>query len=211
MKAEGHSNLDPFKKPSTLRKVVCRNTLLLFLTSISGIFIPAAQGQFVCVNFIAGEKDVVGCESYAEAFAAGAVALGAGASAEGEYATAIGSFAFAGGDNSTALGSAAAADADSSLALGNGAKATSIHSVALGEGAVTIEENTVSVGSDDIQRRIVNVAQGVNERDAVNLMQLNESLEQVNEAFNHKLIELMDYVDMAIKNMENSDGDNGGG
>jgi autotransporter adhesin len=44
--------------------------------------------------------------------------------------------------------------------------------VAIGYGAVANVADTVSVGSNALKRRIVNVANGVNANDAVNLAQL---------------------------------------
>ena len=52
---------------------------------------------------------------------------------------------------------------------------TSTSSAAIGQNSVANEANTVSVGSSDNQRRITNVADGVNETDAVNFRQLTSS------------------------------------
>ena len=62
-----------------------------------------------------------------------------------------------------------------SVAIGSGSIAAADNSVALGTGSVADEENTISVGSSTNQRRITNVAAGVNATDAVNVSQLKSS------------------------------------
>ncbi|WP_170988901.1 YadA family autotransporter adhesin, partial [Escherichia coli] len=62
-----------------------------------------------------------------------------------------------------------------SVAIGSGSIAAADSSVALGTGSVANEENTISVGSSTNQRRITNVAAGVNATDAVNVSQLKSS------------------------------------
>ena len=61
------------------------------------------------------------------------------------------------------------------VAFGSGSFAAADNSVALGTGSVAEEENTISVGSSTNQRRITNVAAGVNATDAVNVSQLKSS------------------------------------
>ncbi|MFX1739975.1 YadA family autotransporter adhesin [Paraburkholderia kururiensis] len=53
-----------------------------------------------------------------------------------------------------------------------GATASAPNAVALGSGSVASEANTVSVGSAGSERRITNVAPGINPTDAVNMSQL---------------------------------------
>ncbi|EJN2873294.1 trimeric autotransporter adhesin SadA [Salmonella enterica subsp. enterica serovar Techimani] len=62
-----------------------------------------------------------------------------------------------------------------SVAIGSGSIAAAENSVALGTNSVADEANTVSVGSSTQQRRITNVAAGVNNTDAVNVAQLKAS------------------------------------
>ncbi|EJL1488947.1 YadA-like family protein [Salmonella enterica] len=62
-----------------------------------------------------------------------------------------------------------------SVAIGSGSIAAAENSVALGTNSVSDEANTVSVGSSTQQRRITNVAAGVNNTDAVNVAQLKAS------------------------------------
>ena len=72
-------------------------------------------------------------------------------------------------------GADANAQGKDSVAIGSGSIAAADNSVALGTGSVADEENTISVGSSTNQRRITNVAAGVNAIDAVNVSQLKSS------------------------------------
>jgi autotransporter adhesin len=89
----------------------------------------------------------------------------------------------ASGANATAGGFGAVASGAGSVALGNGASATGTNSVALGAGSSDGGvANVVSLGSPGAERRLTNVAPGVNGTDAVNVNQLlgAESLLQNN-------------------------------
>ncbi|WP_198294759.1 YadA family autotransporter adhesin [Burkholderia ubonensis] len=122
-----------------------------------------------------------------------ATSTGSGSSASGENATATGANSIASGKNSTAngwsasasresstaLGAGAIASGDRSSALGAGAKASAADSVALGAGSVANEPNTVSVGSVGHERRITNVADGVNPTDAVNMRQFQNGISDI--------------------------------
>ena len=72
--------------------------------------------------------------------------------------------------------------ATGSVALGEGAvvRAGVTNAVALGKGSVASESNTISVGSATNQRRITNVADGINPHDAVNMRQYNFLQSRVN-------------------------------
>ena len=86
----------------------------------------------------------------------------------------IGQDAQASGVNATAVGNNSHATKNSSTALGQNAWATAENSVALGAGSVANEANTVSVGNASGERRIVNVADGTKDTDAVNFKQLSD-------------------------------------
>ncbi|BDD88632.1 YadA-like family protein [Desulfofustis limnaeus] len=122
----------------------------------------------------------------------GSLALGAGASARNND-TAIGYRSTVTADGSTAVGAntaiystnSVAVGADATVesgaaggtAVGQGARVTSgaTNSVALGNNSIADEPNTVSVGSVGNERRITNVAPGVNSTDAVNKGQLDQT------------------------------------
>ena len=59
------------------------------------------------------------------------------------------------------------------VALGANTEVSADNSVALGAGSVADEENVVSVGAAGSERRILNVAPGVDGTDAVNFDQLS--------------------------------------
>ena len=120
--------------------------------------------------------------------ARGATAYGAYASAQDDNTTAIGYRAVATYAGSVAIGFQARAIADptvaigdnslasgnDSVALGASAQATANRAVALGAFSVADQPNTISVGAPGNERRITNVAPGINPNDAVNLSQLRD-------------------------------------
>jgi hypothetical protein len=119
-------------------------------------------------NHVAVGQGAVSMEA-AEAGSRGA-AVGYNARARGN-ATAIGGEAAA-DDFAVAVGRSAEADVRGS-AFGASSYAVT-DSVALGHGSRALEANTVSVGSAEVQRRIVNVADGVAATDAVTMKQHGE-------------------------------------
>ena len=86
--------------------------------------------------------------------------------------TAIGGSAVATGIFNTALGSYAQASGDFSDAIGSLSSATASGSVALGSNSVANRSQTVSVGDAGYERQIVNVADGTEATDVVNLRQM---------------------------------------
>ena len=113
------------------------------------------------------------------------LAVGAIAKAYSQWTVAVGKGAEAGlgvSDDmtgrtgyATAFGGKAIAYANHSTALGAQTNATGENSVALGYGSIASEANVVSIGTDAAngQRKLVNVAAGVNDYDAVNMKQFN--------------------------------------
>ena len=79
--------------------------------------------------------------------------------------------------NSIAIGNRVSvhSSAKGSVAIGENARVTAgaSNSVALGQNSVANEANTISVGNNNLKRRITNVADGINDTDAVNMRQLN--------------------------------------
>lgn len=152
-----------------------------------------ASGNAITTVNAAGMTTATGVDTTATGLGAdatgdGATAYGAYASAGAENTTAIGFRAvarFAGsvaiGHNAQALADPTVAIGDSSLASGNdsvaigaSAQATANRAVAVGAFSVADQPNTVSVGSVGNERRITNVAPGINPTDAVNLDQLRD-------------------------------------
>ena len=105
----------------------------------------------------------------------------------GAFAAGFGSVAMK--DYTVAIGRHATVNNDKSMALGEDAIVSADNSVALGTEAVATEENVISVGHKQgdakygggtydtaLNRRIVNVAEGTNDTDAVNVKQLTEAV-----------------------------------
>ncbi|MDR5877124.1 YadA-like family protein [Caballeronia sp. LZ032] len=92
---------------------------------------------------------------------------------------------FAGGGSGTVIAAQtndtpAVASGTDSTAIGNGANASGNNAVALGSGSVADQDNTVSIGAQGKERRVTNVAPGVNGTDAVNMNQLGAVQNSVN-------------------------------
>jgi trimeric autotransporter adhesin len=88
------------------------------------------------------------------------------------------------GSNSIAAGGGATASGASSTAIGDKAAASGNNSVAIGANSVADQDNTVSVGSAGNERRITNVADGVNATDAVNMGQLQSGMNSLQSGMN---------------------------
>ena len=97
-----------------------------------------------------------------------------GTNTDGTNSIAIGEYSGNVGSYSVAVGVGAGTSDSYNVAIGAHAQVTGANSVALGYGSYADEDNVVSVGKYGDYRRIVNVADGVNEHDAVNVGQLDE-------------------------------------
>ena len=151
----------------------------------------ATEGQLAAVNtqvsknseILAEYEDAGIIAGSVDGEAEGAIAIGEGAAAINgnsipKGAIAIGHEATVSMNGAVAIGDGANAVGQNSVALGTGASTTNggWNSVAIGWGSQATDSNVVSVGSDEYKRRIVNVAAGENDNDAVNVGQLNSSL-----------------------------------
>ena len=121
------------------------------------------------------------------------VAIGSQSSASAGLSTAVGAVSTASGASSTALGNGSTASAANSTAIGTGATATAANSVAIGAGSTATAANTVSMGAAGNQRRVTNVAAGVDPTDAVNVAQLNAAVGNAG-ALQTQLNSLTDYA-----------------
>ena len=151
----------------------------------------ATEGQLAAVNtqvsnnseILAEYEDAGITAGSVDGEAEGAIAIGEGAAAINgnnipNGAIAIGHEATVSMNGAVAIGDGANAVGQNSIALGTGASTTNggWNSVAIGWGSQATDSYVVSVGSDEYKRRIVNVAAGENDNDAVNVGQLNSSL-----------------------------------
>lgn len=123
-----------------------------------------------------------------------AIAIGQKTTVSGNEGTAIGGNASVTGNLSMAVGANSAVSVMNGTAVGNGANVSLANSVALGSGSVAESRTTfntaaylsgesfkasqgvVSVGSSTNTRRIVNVAGGYDDTDAVNVAQLKAAV-----------------------------------
>lgn len=98
------------------------------------------------------------------------------AQATGLGALAVGRLANAGVADTIAIGTAAQAQGAASIAVGANARATGEGSVALGSDSIADRDNVVSVGAGPLigngTRQIINVTNGTENTDAVNVQQL---------------------------------------
>ena len=149
---------------------------------------------------VASAANTLAVGTNAHATGTNAIAIGTGATATGSVAVGTSASASNGG---SAFGDYTASTGTNSAAIGYGATSTGANSVALGsnstDGGVS---NVVSVGSAGNERRITNVAAGVNNTDAVNVAQLNASsaniLSEANAYTDRKINDLSDEAHRGI-------------
>nr|WP_253273773.1 YadA-like family protein [Collimonas arenae] len=142
--------------------------------SVNGV---DATGSGLCAQATKDGATAIG--SNAQATDTNTTAVGFRALASQAGSVAIGYNARATGDPTVAIGNNALASGNDAVAMGAGAQATANNSVALGAYSVADQANTVSVGSAGSERRITNVAPGINPTDAVNVSQLNNVQNQI--------------------------------
>ncbi|WP_415750221.1 beta strand repeat-containing protein [Burkholderia pyrrocinia] len=108
----------------------------------------------------------------------GGTAIGSGSNAGGEGSSAVGQDSKAGGKDSVAIGRGSSASDEGSVAVGQGSSvaAGAGNSVAIGQGSVATESNTVSFGSAGNERRLTNIADGINASDAATKGQLDRAV-----------------------------------
>ncbi|WP_176054104.1 YadA-like family protein [Paraburkholderia caribensis] len=86
-------------------------------------------------------------------------------------------YAMAAGTDSIAVGGNSFATSDGAIAMGVGARAMAPGSVAIGYGSAATVANTFAVGSSTAGRRIVNVADGINDTDAATVGQVTSDIQ----------------------------------
>lgn len=158
-------------------------------TSVTGV-----NGTALGYRATAGTNSVaIGFEN--KATGTQSVAIGDGNNVIGTQSLAIGYRNIVSGNNSGAIGDPNIISGNESYAIGNNntivannsfvlgnnvtIAAGNDNSVVLGNNSTSGGANTVSVGSDTNQRRITNVAPGVNPTDAANVSQLQGAQQQV--------------------------------
>ncbi|EID7217689.1 YadA-like family protein [Escherichia coli] len=125
----------------------------------------------------------------------------------GENSTATGAGSSAHGDYSTATGYSSSAEGNNSTAIGHGTYAKSNNSTAIGYNSVADRENTVSFGNQENKRQLVNVENGTEDNDAVNVSQLNnaksEAITISNNYTDSKITENNTVINQNIDNSKN--------
>jgi autotransporter adhesin len=142
--------------------------------SVNGV---DATGTGLCAQATKDGATAIG--SNAQATDTNTTAVGFRALASQAGSVAIGYNARATGDPTVAIGNDALASGNDAVALGAGAQALANRSVALGAYSIADQANTVSVGAAGSERRITNVAPGINLTDAVNVSQLRDIQNQI--------------------------------
>jgi autotransporter adhesin len=107
---------------------------------------------------------------------------GTGSSATGAGSTAVGNNSQSSGSNSTAVGTGATSSGNGSVAIGSNSS----------DGG---RNDVVSVGSATNSRQVVNVAAGTAPTDAVNVQQLNQTLQQANGYTDNQIAGLRNQID----------------
>lgn len=139
---------------------------------------------------IADGMNTVAYGAGAEAHYFGSVAIGSGARAMSDPTTAVGYNSLAAGTDSISLGANSTANAEHATSLGANTVTTADYAVSIGDGSTNNRSNTVSVGSSGNERQITNVAAGVLDTDAVNVGQLNQTLQSANGYTDQKINDL---------------------
>ena len=168
-------------------------------------------------NAVASGNHSVAYGAYSSASGHESVAVGKKTAASGASAVAIGRDSTSSGVWSTAVGPGSQATKNWSTAIGGQAQANGDMSVALGaQSKVNSDDgNVVSVGNDNLKRKIINVANGVNANDAVNKSQLEAVETKVNkkvDAVETKINKKVDAVEAKVNNKvdKGTVGPNGG-
>ena len=120
-------------------------------------------------------------------------ALGQSNNITGNNSSALGQNNTVLGNNSSAIGNNNNVVGNNNFAFGNDItfKNGATNSVGLGNGSTVTESNVVSVGSQGKERRITNVAEGINDTDGVNVKQLKDSINVNNQFLNAGIAQSM--------------------
>ena len=139
----------------------------------------------------------IGGDGTTEAKGEESLAIGNATKADGKNSMAIGTLAWIKGEDSIGIGHSSKADSRESVAIGRGATVKVMNSVAIGAGSYAegrlqdtvalfsgrkqtdTKSGIVSFGYTNRERRLTNVAGGVNPTDAANIAQLQALSEQI--------------------------------
>ena len=131
---------------------------------------------------IGDQSILIGGGAWRSASGDHSIVFGKRGRASADYATTFGSFAYASAKYAMALGNAenddhaTQASGLKSVALGYHAVASSENAVVIGTDSTDGGADTISVGNSTTQRKIVNVAAGTADNDAVNFKQMTDAI-----------------------------------
>ena len=134
--------------------------------------------------------DSVAVGAGAQSLSSNSVAIGDDAHALEAYSTVVGNGVYGLSQQSTALGALAYANGNNSIAIGYCAYTSSANSIAIGSCSMADTSGTVSFGrpevktgetvvQSEIRRRLINVADGINDSDVATVGQLNSSVSTI--------------------------------
>ncbi|HEJ9486834.1 TPA: hemagglutinin [Proteus mirabilis] len=105
---------------------------------------------------------------------------------------------------SISLGEKSNASGNGSIAIGTNSQAKNTHSVAIGTNSLATEENTVSFGNIENKHtsRLVNISDGKNNTDAVNLIQTKKLVDKNRIATNNAINQLKRTVSTDISDLK---------
>lgn len=105
---------------------------------------------------------------------------------------------------SISLGDQSNASGNGSIAIGTNSQAKNTHSVAIGPNSLATEENTVSFGNIENKHtsRLVNISDGKNNTDAVNLIQAKKMVDKNRIATNNTINQLKRTVSTDISTLK---------
>ena len=133
----------------------------------------------------------------AEASGVQAISIGTGNKVTGNHSGAIGDPSVVSGNNSYSVGNDNTVLGDNTFVLGNNVNTSADNAVVLGNDSSSDRDNTVSVGSATSQRQIINVKDGTDDHDAVNVSQLQSEKTNAIETANA-------YTDTGIATLNNT-------
>ena len=121
---------------------------------------------------VASKRGNIAVGSGAQATGGSTIVIGDNSQATGMDSITIGGSAQATGECSITIGDISDATGEHSMAIGVGANASGIGSISFGYHSSATDDYTVSFGDKKTKRRLVNVAAGTAQTDAVNVSQL---------------------------------------
>jgi autotransporter adhesin len=133
-----------------------------------------ALGYLASVNTSGVDAIAIGSETLSNNNAS--IGIGRANVVDGKEGVVLGNNSAVAGDGSYALGNRSHVNAANTFVIGSDVlKTEGANSVVLGSGSDGSQNNVVSIGAKDHERRIVNVAAGKSNTDAVNLSQLKNA------------------------------------